>query len=65
MSTRNRDLDPIDRKILSLLIHDGRISLAEIGKRVALSSPAVKRRVDRLESAGTPKLLWAGCLLKA
>jgi len=53
MSTRNRDLDPIDRKILSLLIHDGRISLAEIGKRVALSSPAVKHRVHRLESEGT------------
>lgn len=29
------------------------MSFAEIGKRVALSPPAVKRRVDRLESEGT------------
>lgn len=31
---------------------DGRLSLAELGERVSLSSPAVKRRVDRLRSTG-------------
>jgi len=31
---------------------DGRLSLAELGERVNLSSPAVKRRVDRLRATG-------------
>jgi DNA-binding Lrp family transcriptional regulator len=35
-----------------LLQEDARSSYAEIGERVALSAPAVKRRVDRLRSSG-------------
>ena len=46
-------MDALDRKILSILVDDGRASLAEIGRRVALSPPAVKRRIDRLEREGT------------
>lgn len=45
-------LDPLDRKILSILAEDGRASLVEIGRRVALSAPAVKRRIERLEHTG-------------
>ena len=52
-SDKKRTLDDIDRKILSILTEDARASLVEIGDRVALSSPAVKRRIDRLEREGT------------
>ena len=45
-------LDDLDRKILALLQQDGRRSFADIGREVGLSTPAVKRRVDRLEAAG-------------
>ncbi|HEY2717879.1 MAG TPA: Lrp/AsnC family transcriptional regulator [Solirubrobacterales bacterium] len=46
------DLDGTDLEIIGLLERDGRLTLAEIGKRVGLSSPAVKRRLDRLEAEG-------------
>ena len=45
-------LDPIDQRIIALLQEDARSSYSEIGERVALSAPAVKRRVDRLRSNG-------------
>ncbi|WP_432983455.1 Lrp/AsnC family transcriptional regulator [Dactylosporangium sp. CA-233914] len=45
-------MDPIDQRIIALLQEDARSSYAEIGARVALSAPAVKRRVDRLRSSG-------------
>jgi DNA-binding Lrp family transcriptional regulator len=45
-------IDDIDRQIVASLIADGRSSYAEIGALVSLSAPAVKRRVDRLRSAG-------------
>jgi Lrp/AsnC family leucine-responsive transcriptional regulator len=45
-------LSDLDRKILSLLQQDGRRSFADIGREVGLSTPAVKRRVDRMEEAG-------------
>jgi DNA-binding Lrp family transcriptional regulator len=45
-------LDPIDQQIIALLQEDARSSYSEIGARVALSAPAVKRRVDRLRSSG-------------
>jgi Lrp/AsnC family leucine-responsive transcriptional regulator len=55
--SRNSDndlprIDDLDRKIIGELFADGRISLAELGRRVALSSPAVAERVGRLERAG-------------
>src|ERR1700760_3377211 len=46
------DLDPIDLAIVDQLLEDGRRTLAEIGKAVGLSAPAVKRRLDRLEETG-------------
>lgn len=46
------ELDGTDHEILELLRLDGRRSVADIASRVALSAPAVKRRMDRLEEAG-------------
>ena len=45
-------MDGIDRKILALLQEDGRRTFGDIGGRVGLSAPAVKRRVDRLRAEG-------------
>jgi DNA-binding Lrp family transcriptional regulator len=45
-------LDDVDQRIIVLLQEDARASYAEIGATVSLSAPAVKRRVDRLRSAG-------------
>lgn len=45
-------LDALDQKIVALLIADGRRTLADIGREVGLSTPAVKRRVDQLEHSG-------------
>jgi DNA-binding Lrp family transcriptional regulator len=45
-------LDQIDQQIIALLQEDARSSYADIGSQVALSAPAVKRRVDRLRSQG-------------
>jgi DNA-binding Lrp family transcriptional regulator len=45
-------LDDVDQRIIALLQEDARASYAEIGAVVSLSAPAVKRRVDRLRSAG-------------
>ena len=45
-------LDDIDRAIIGALVADARSSFADIGQAVALSAPAVKRRVDRLRAAG-------------
>jgi Lrp/AsnC family leucine-responsive transcriptional regulator len=45
-------MDDTDRKILALLVEDGRRSYDDIGRRVSLSAPAVKRRVDRLRARG-------------
>jgi Lrp/AsnC family leucine-responsive transcriptional regulator len=45
-------LDATDRQIIGELAADGRISFAELGRRVSLSSPAVTERVRRLEQLG-------------
>jgi DNA-binding Lrp family transcriptional regulator len=45
-------VDDTDRKILAALTADARSTYDEIGRRVALSAPAVKRRVDRLRRQG-------------
>ena len=47
-----RKIDPTDRKIIGELSADGRVPLAELGRRVNLSSPAVAERVQRLERGG-------------
>jgi len=45
-------MDDQDRQILALLVEDGRRTYDDIARRVALSAPAVKRRVDRLRKRG-------------
>jgi DNA-binding Lrp family transcriptional regulator len=45
-------MDQIDHRIVALLRENARRSFQDIGARVSLSAPAVKRRVDRLERAG-------------
>ena len=44
--------DAIDRRILDLLVQDGRRSATELGRIVGLSPAAAKRRIDRLEETG-------------
>jgi Lrp/AsnC family transcriptional regulator, leucine-responsive regulatory protein len=45
-------MDDLDHQILALLVDDGRRTYDDIGRRVSLSAPAVKRRVDRLRARG-------------
>jgi DNA-binding Lrp family transcriptional regulator len=45
-------MDRIDGQIVALLRENARRSFQDIGRRVSLSAPAVKRRVDRLEREG-------------
>ena len=45
-------LDPIDRKILSVLQSDGRITMAELADKVGLSVSPCHRRVKLLEERG-------------
>lgn len=51
-AVNTRKIDATDRKIIGELTTDGRVSLAELGRRVSLSPPAVAERVQRLERAG-------------
>ena len=45
-------LDETGWRLLQELQQDGRLSYSELGKRVALSSPAVADRMRRMEDAG-------------
>ena len=45
-------LDSYDTRLLAELQADARLSLAELGRRVHLSQPAVTERVRKLEAAG-------------
>jgi DNA-binding Lrp family transcriptional regulator len=45
-------MDATDRQILALLVDDGRRTYDDVARHVALSAPAVKRRVDKLRSNG-------------
>ncbi len=54
MSTQRQEklLDPLGWKLLTELQNDARISFAELGRRVGLSTPAVAQRVRRMEDEG-------------
>jgi Lrp/AsnC family transcriptional regulator, leucine-responsive regulatory protein len=45
-------LDAVNRRVLEELQADGRIGMAELGRRIGMSAPAVAERVQRLERAG-------------
>lgn len=49
---RNLELDEIDRQIVSLLQENARIPVKSIADQVALTSPSVSARIDRLEKRG-------------
>ena len=44
--------DETNRRLLAELQHDARLSLAELGRRIGLSPPAVAERIARLEQQG-------------
>jgi Lrp/AsnC family leucine-responsive transcriptional regulator len=49
MASNGDLLDPVNLRLLEELQADARTSLAELGRRVGLSSPAVGERMRRLE----------------
>ena len=51
-SAKEKLLDSVGWKILTELQKDARISYAELGRRVGLSTPAAAQRVRRLEEEG-------------
>jgi len=49
-------LDDLDRRIVAELYGDARLRVAELGRRVGLSPPAVAERLRRLTDSGTLRL---------
>jgi Lrp/AsnC family leucine-responsive transcriptional regulator len=47
-----QQLDTTNRRLIEALQADARLSLAELGRRVGLTAPAVGERLARLEEAG-------------
>jgi Lrp/AsnC family leucine-responsive transcriptional regulator len=52
---RENGLDDANLRLLAELQQDARLSFAELGRRVGLSSPAVAERLARLEQTGVIK----------
>src|SRR6266540_4146738 len=44
--------DSVNRRVLAELQAEPRLTMAELGRRIGMSSPAVTERVRRLEEAG-------------
>ena len=55
--TQRVAIDAAAKEIISLLQRDGRMSYAEIGKRVSLSEAAVRQRVSKLTDAGVMQIV--------
>lgn len=51
-------LDRLNRKILSALQKNARVSFAAIGREIGLTPPAVAERVKRLEDSGVIEGYW-------
>ena len=51
-NTEDREIDPVNVRLLGELQADARLSVAELGRRVGLSAPAVAERLARLQDAG-------------
>jgi Lrp/AsnC family leucine-responsive transcriptional regulator len=49
---KKEDMDGIDRRIVEMLADNGRLSYAEMARKIGLSGPAVHERVGKLEAAG-------------
>ena len=56
LSPELRELDELDRKLISVLKIDGRESLAAIGTQIGLTGDSVKDRLDRLTAEGVIKV---------
>lgn len=52
MASETQLLDETNRRIIEELQGEARLTMAELGRRVSLSPPAVADRVQRLERAG-------------
>ena len=52
MASETQLIDETNRRIIEELQAEARLSMAELGRRVSLSPPAVAERVQRLERAG-------------
>jgi Lrp/AsnC family transcriptional regulator, leucine-responsive regulatory protein len=50
--TPRNDLDAVDRRLLALLLEDGRRSYADLARESGLSTSAAHQRVRRLEQRG-------------
>lgn len=51
-SPNNELLDDVNIKLLQELKQEPRLTMAELGRRVGMSSPAVTERIRRMEDAG-------------
>jgi|SRR5881397_979165 len=49
--------DAVDRRIIAMLQSDGRMSNAEIGRRLSLAEATVRRRINRLTESGTLRIV--------
>jgi Lrp/AsnC family transcriptional regulator, leucine-responsive regulatory protein len=54
-TSRERPLDDIDRGMLEMLRKDARITLAEMSRKLGLSKPALKYRLDKMIETGVIK----------
>lgn len=45
-------MDDVDRRLVELLVRDGRMAFAELGREVGISATSVFNRVRRLEADG-------------
>jgi Lrp/AsnC family transcriptional regulator, leucine-responsive regulatory protein len=52
VATVEPEIDDVNRQLLAELQQDARLTLAELGRRIGLSPPAVAERLGRLERAG-------------
>ena len=48
---KSKDIDALDRAILSALLEDGRLSQVQLAERIPLSPTAIARRIRALEDA--------------
>jgi Lrp/AsnC family leucine-responsive transcriptional regulator len=46
------ELDDLDRKLVSLLLRDGRTPASQLADKIGLSRPAVAERIEKLERNG-------------
>ncbi len=53
IARQDAELDATNVRLLEELQQNARLSLAELGRRVGLSAPAVAERLQRLEADGT------------